>query len=57
MGTPQESCGSSRHGRDRVDCDRQPVWARFTGGVLNDTHTRDVLGPSVRFWLGDSLRG
>jgi len=40
----QESCGSSQHGSDCVDCS-QPY---LTKGILKDTYTSDVLVPSVR---------
>jgi len=57
MGTSQESRSSDWYGRDCLDRGNQSVRARFTIGLFDGPYTRNVLGPSVCLWLGNSLRG
>lgn len=57
MGTSQESCRSVGHDRDCSDCGDQSVRSGLRESVHDKTYTRDVLGPSVRFWTGNSDHG
>jgi hypothetical protein len=57
VGTSQEYCSSNWHGRDCLDCGNKFVRTRFTACLSDESYTWDVLGPSIRLWLGNSLRG